>query len=88
MVNNRRSEIKIIQKILTLSSGGARKTEILYQGNMSYTQLKSYLPFLLEKNILEEVTVLNNGYPSKMYKTTDKGFNLLNGIKRVLKYFE
>ena len=88
MVNNRRSEIKIIQKILTLSSDGARKTEILYQGNMSYTQLKSYLPFLLEKNILEEVSVLNNGYSSKMYKTTDKGFGLLNGIKRVLKYFE
>ena len=59
MVNNRRSEIQIIHKILTLSSGGARKTEILYQGNLSYTQLKSYLPFLLEKDILEEVSVFN-----------------------------
>jgi len=49
MVNNRRSELDIISKILDLSKSGAKKTEILYQGNLSYTQLQSYLPFLLEK---------------------------------------
>ena len=88
MVNNRRSEIDIIHRILSLSSDGARKTEILYQGNLSYTQLKSYLPFLLEKNILEEYSAYNNGYSAKMYRTTDKGSELLTGIKKVLKYLE
>jgi len=49
MVNNRRSEIDIIGEILNLSRDGAKKTEILYQGNLSYTQLQKYLPFLLKK---------------------------------------
>ena len=84
MVNNRRSKIEIISRILSLSCDGARKTEILYQGNMSYTQLQSYLPFLINRNILEEQEVYNNGYASKLYKTTDKGLDLLDSIRKVL----
>ena len=87
MFNNRRSEIKIIGEILKLSQGGARKTEILYQGNLSYTQLQGYLPFLLEKNILEENIVDNNGKSCKLYKITEKGLALLEDIKRVLAHF-
>lgn len=83
MFNNRRSEIEIIGEILTLSRDGARKTEILYQGNLSYTQLQGYLPFLLEKNILEESIADNNGNSYKLYKTTEKGLGLLQDIKRV-----
>ena len=37
---------EIISKILDLSKDGAKKTEILYQGNFSYMQLKSYLNML------------------------------------------
>ena len=84
LVNNRRSEIEIISQILSLSRDGARKTEILYQGNLSYTQLQSYLPFLINRNILEEQEVYNNGFPCKLYKTTDKGLSLLASIRRVL----
>ena len=51
MFNKRRSEIQIIGEILELSRYGAKKTEILYQSNMSFTQLQNYLSFLLEKNI-------------------------------------
>lgn len=47
MVNTRRSEIEIISKILDLSKSGAKKTEILYRGNLSYMQLQKYLPFLV-----------------------------------------
>ena len=88
MVNNRRSEIKIIQKILTLSSDGARKTEILYQGNMSYTQLKSYLSYLVEKKILETVSVKNNGNNSMLYQLTNKGFDFLSDINKTLSYLK
>ena len=84
MVNNRRSEFEIIYKILTLSCNNVKKTEILYQGNLSFTQLQSYLPFLLEKNMLEEDVVNNNGSSYKSYRTTEKGLNLLADIKRVL----
>ena len=83
MVNNRRSELEIIGEILVLSKDGAKKTKILYQGNLSYTQLQGYLPFLLEKDIIEEYTVDDTGSPCKLYKTTEKGLGLLQDIKRV-----
>ena len=84
MVNNRRSEFEIIYKILTLSRNNVKKTEILYQGNLSFTQLQNYLPFLLEKKMLEENTIDNNGSSYKSYKTTEKGINLLLDIEKVL----
>ena len=88
MVNNRRSEFDIINEILKLSKNGAKKTEILYQGNLSYVQLKNYLLFLIEKEILEEKIVKNgNGY-SKIYHITEKGDNLLNDINKTLSYFK
>lgn len=88
MVNNRRSEIEIISKILTLSRTGAKKTEILYRGNLSYSQMQNYLPFLIEKNILEEHHVQNNGSSSKLYKLTNKGLSLLEDIKKVLVHLD
>lgn len=88
MVNRRRSELDIISEILTLSRNGAKKTEILYQGNLSYSQLQSYLLFLLEKNILEEKIVDKENGHSKIYKITKKGDNLLEDISKTLSYFE
>lgn len=87
MVNNRRSEIEIISEILNLSCKGAKKTEILYQGNFSYAQLQKYLFFLIEKNILEENEIRNNGCTTKFYKTTEKGLLFLEDVKRVLAHF-
>ena len=84
MVNNRRSEIKIISEILTLSNNGAKKTELLYQGNFSYAQLQSYLSFLIDKEILEETVVPGNGSPTKFYKTTEKGLLFLQDVRKVL----
>ncbi len=88
MVNNRRSEFDIISDIIKLSRNGAKKTEILYQGNMSYNQLQSYLVFLVDKNILEIKNEENGNGNSKIYYCTDKGYNLLNDIDRALSYFK
>lgn len=88
MVNGRRSEFEIIKKILDLSKDGAKKTELLYQGNLSYNQLKSYLFILIEKNILEVLEVKNNGNLSKIYKITKIGYDLLNDINKTLEYFK
>ena len=87
MVNNRRSELEIMSKILVLSRKGAKKTELLYQGNLSYSQLKNYLSFLLEKNLLEENIVRNNGSFGKFYKLTEKGLIFLKDADKVLVYF-
>ncbi|HEC81433.1 MAG TPA: DUF4364 domain-containing protein, partial [Thermoplasmatales archaeon] len=39
VVNTRRCEIEIIRDILSLATKGAKKTQILYKTNLSYTQL-------------------------------------------------
>ena len=88
MVNGRRSEFEIIKKILDLSKDGAKKTKLLYQGNLSYNQLKSYLLILVEKNILEINLVNDNGKTNKYYKITKKCYDLLNYIKKTLDYFK
>ena len=90
MVNNRRSELEIINEILTLSKDGAKKTEILYQGNMSYTQLQEYLFFLIEKDILMEKKLQsgNGNGGSTIYMITEKGHNLLVDLNKALSYFK
>ncbi|MEE9564437.1 MAG: winged helix-turn-helix domain-containing protein, partial [Candidatus Hydrothermarchaeaceae archaeon] len=44
---------------------GVNKTNILYRANLSYTQLKNYVAFLLEKGLLEHI--------GNKYSTTNKG---------------
>ena len=89
MFSKRRSEIEIIGDILDLSKNGAKKTEILYQGNMNFSQLQNYLDFLIEKNFVEEGTIVNeNGTSSKIYVITEKGNNLLEDITNLYVHFE
>ena len=87
MVNNRRSELEIMGKLIELSKEGARKTDLLYKGNLSYSQLQGYLRFLLDKDIVEERIVKSNGNNGKYYYTTDKGFEVLRDVRKVLDHF-
>jgi predicted transcriptional regulator len=89
LVNSRRSELDIISEIIKLSRDGARKTEILYQGNLSYTQLQNYLFFLIDKGIIEEKQVGNgNGGTNRIYMVTEKGNNLLSDINKTMSYLK
>ncbi|MEM0466906.1 MAG: winged helix-turn-helix domain-containing protein [Candidatus Thermoplasmatota archaeon] len=89
MVQKRRSEIQIIGEILDISKNGVKKTELLYQSNMSFTQLQQYLDFMIKKNILRENVVINHhGEPNKVYVTTPKGNELRTMIHKTLSYFE
>jgi len=87
-LSSRRCEFEIISTILDLSKDGAKKTEILYKGNFSHTRLKSYLTYLINKDVLEEKTTQDNGQSSKYYLTTEKGKNLLQHINKTLSYLE
>ena len=89
MFNKRRSEIQIIKDILKLSKNGAKKTEILHQGNMSFSQLQNYLSYLIENEIIEENhDKKSNGSKNKIYFTTEKGNNLLEDINNIYTYFK
>ena len=85
MVNRRRSELDIIVDILNLSKDGTNKTSILYKTNLSYSQLKNYLSFLIDKDILKEISVTQNGKDFIHYKTTSKGLNLLERSEEIIK---
>ena len=84
MVNVRRSELDIITKILKLSINGTKKTNIMYKGNLSYTQIQNYLPFLIEKQILEKCLVEEKDKNYINYKITRKGLDLLQSARKTL----
>ena len=88
MLINRRSEIEIISDILKLTYKGAKKTEIIYQGNFSYAQLKIYLSFFINIYITEENEIVDNEITTKFYKTTDKGLIFLKDAERLSSHFD
>ena len=66
-----RSRTEIVSMILEAANGSATKTRIMYKAFLSYAQLKEYLSVLIENNLLEYLE------GSQVYKTSEKGFNLL-----------
>ena len=88
MIKNRRSELDIITEILDLSKEGTKKTDIIYKGNLSYTQIQSYLPFLIDKDILEECMIKKKGRNCRYYRTTPKGLIFLEAAQKTLYYLK
>ena len=76
----KRSESDIIQKILSETRDGIKKTQLMYNANMSNTQLTRYLDILLEKKFITEK---ENG-DGKKYHLTDKGTKLLDPLNEVI----
>jgi len=66
-----RSRTDIIAMILRAAVSGATKTRIMYGAYLSYAQVKEYISFLIEKNLIlyEEGT--------GQYKLTENGMKLL-----------
>jgi predicted transcriptional regulator len=78
---NKRSESEIIAQILYSAEKEAKKTQLLYDANISYTHFIKYFNFLLEKNFIK---VKEQSLNRKIYKTTDKGEHFLKDINNVL----
>ena len=76
-VNQRRSDVEIIAEMLRIGMNGAAKTKIMYNANMSYSQMKKYLRFLIGQGYLDSVRV---GNLSVTYQATERGLNLLKCI--------
>ena len=66
-----RSRTDIIAMILQAAINGATKTRIMYGAYLSYAQVKEYLSFLMEKDLIR----YEEG--SAIYKLTQEGVQLL-----------
>lgn len=81
----KRSSPDIIATILEAANGGIGKTRLLTKANLTSTQLKKYMDFLLEKEFLAKCEERSSGHSA--YKTTGLGLKYLalyNSIKSAL----
>ena len=60
-----------MSSILDATNRGATKTKIMYRSFLSYTQLKEYLPVLIENNLIESHD------ETETFWTTEKGLKFL-----------
>ena len=61
----------MVSRILDATNRGATKTKIMYRAFLSYTQLKEYLPVLIENNLIKYHDA------TETFWTTEKGLNVL-----------
>ena len=66
--------------MLRTGENGAGKTKIMYNNNLSYSQIQKYLSFLLTQGFISEIHV---GNPKVTYQVTDTGSKLLKSIDSV-----
>ncbi len=72
-----RSRTEITSMILEAARTGATKTKIMYKAYLSYTQLKEYISFL-ENN---ELLAYEEG--AQLYKVTEKGYKFLRSYAEI-----
>jgi predicted transcriptional regulator len=70
----------IIADILDASRGGAKRTHLMYQCNLSFRQLKNYSHFLLKTGFLRIVTKEKESV-SGAYEVTEKGKKFLQAYR-------
>jgi predicted transcriptional regulator len=69
-----RDRTEIIRQILDIANDageGITQTKLMYKALLSYKQLKEYLTLLIENDLLRHDSLTHT------YKTTEKGFRLL-----------
>ncbi len=71
MIRNKyRSRLQIVADILSATEKGAKKTHIMYQANLSYRLLTSYLKEVTEAGLIQSMD-------ASLYEITDKGRRFL-----------
>ena len=80
-VNRRRSNIEIIAEMLKVGENGAGKTKIMYNANLSYSQIQKYLGYLISQGFIDKLEL---GNPSVTYRVTESGLRLLSSISSVM----
>ncbi len=77
----RRDRHEIVAEILETAKGGAIKTHIMYKAKLSYAQLNDYLPLLLEKGFLKNLTIVRNRQVKHLLKTSEQGEQFLENFR-------
>lgn len=82
MFNNgkRRDRLYIIAEILEIAKEGIIKTQLMYRGNLSFTQLNDYLQFMLKIDFLSRI--LEND--KEIYRATAKGMDYLQRYGEIM----
>jgi len=71
--SRRRDKLCIIAEILEIAKEGSLKTQIMYQANLSFTQLNDYLKFMLKTALLKKFAERGK----VVYAATEKGLDFL-----------
>jgi predicted transcriptional regulator len=74
-----RSRFDIVADILVASCGGVRKTYLMYHCNLSFSQLRVYSRFLLNKGLLRVGG--DGGSDHSLFEVTEKGREFLKAYK-------
>ena len=75
----KRNDIDIMANILSVANNGTKKTRIMYRCNLSHSQLKVYLQFLLNMGFLTSSS--KEGAKLNCFITTSKGFKFLDAYR-------
>jgi len=81
--SNHRGSLDIIADILDASGGQVKKTYLMYRCNLSFRQLKYYLSFLLNQDLLSEVGP-NGSSSHELFEVTDKGREYLRAYRSLM----
>lgn len=79
MASRRRSNDLIALQILRLCLKGASKTRVMYQANLNYFMVKSYLDNLTRNGFIVEIPMGSR----VVFKTTDKGMEWKEKFERL-----
>lgn len=83
--DRRRDRHDIIAEILRTAVNGQIKTHIMYRAKLSYSQINTYLPLLVEKGFLENANVARGRQRVTVYRTTSKGRQFIENLESVNK---
>jgi len=81
-VSRRRDRHDIVAEILETAKGGAIKTHIMYKARLSFGQVSEYIPVLVEKGFLEDLTVVvRHRKVKRLLRTTDLAAKFLEDVR-------
>jgi len=84
----RRSRTELIIDILSEASGGANKTRIMYRANLNFLRFNRYFGELLDAGLVEVVDNPGSKSGVIVYRTTEKGRELLKVLEKAQRFIE